>query len=167
MQSLFETTIRVLGGLLSAHQMANAFMSNRVAKSAVWGIHGDIINFTTSIATSVEEERESFIDASDDNACMQDSSLHLSVNEREECVSNKNNPSIPPPTWEYDGFLLQLAHDIGKRLLPAFDTDTGVSLSCLFVSFLLMRHCLYSHQYVLILQFRYHMGPSTFCAACL
>ena len=133
--SLFETTIRVLGGLLSAHQMANAFLSNRVAKSDVWGIHGDIINFTTSIAASVEEGRESFIDASDGNACMQDSSLHLSVNEREECVSNKNNPSIPPPTWEYDGFLLQLAHDIGKRLFPAFDTDTGVSLSCLYCVF--------------------------------
>ena len=31
------------------------------------------------------------------------------------------------PTWEYDGFLLELAHDIGKRLLLAFDTETGVS----------------------------------------
>ena len=28
--------------------------------------------------------------------------------------------------WSYDGFLLDLAHDLGKRLLPAFDTNTGI-----------------------------------------
>ncbi|KAL7527000.1 hypothetical protein ACHAXR_001750, partial [Thalassiosira sp. AJA248-18] len=29
-------------------------------------------------------------------------------------------------SWEYDGFLLDLAFDIGKRLLFAFDTETGI-----------------------------------------
>ena len=30
------------------------------------------------------------------------------------------------PRTEYDGLLLTLAHDLGKRLLPAFDTKTGI-----------------------------------------
>ncbi|EED96557.1 mannosyl-oligosaccharide alpha-mannosidase, partial [Thalassiosira pseudonana CCMP1335] len=59
--SLFETTIRVLGGLLSAHQMANSTLTD------------DALNY-----------------------------------------------------WKYDGVLLTLAHDLGKRLLHAFDTETGI-----------------------------------------
>ena len=46
--------------------------------------------------------------------------------------STKTSPSrtirqIPPADlWIYDGFLLELALDIGQRLLPAFSTPTGI-----------------------------------------
>lgn len=36
------------------------------------------------------------------------------------------NQSIMP---EYDGSLLRFAHDLGDRLLPAFETPYGVPLS--------------------------------------
>ncbi len=36
------------------------------------------------------------------------------------------NPAIMP---EYGGGLLRLAADLGDRLLPAFDTPTGIPLS--------------------------------------
>eukprot|EP00536_Pseudo-nitzschia_multiseries_P002740 jgi/Psemu1/184255/e_gw1.38.116.1 len=66
--SVFETNIRVLGGLLSAHQLAVAFLEGKVLEQ-------------------------------DDQTDRQ---------------------------WVYDGFLLKLAQDIGARLLPAFNTPTGI-----------------------------------------
>ncbi|KAL9181308.1 hypothetical protein ACHAXT_010113 [Thalassiosira profunda] len=91
--SLFETTIRVLGGLLSAHQLALAFMVGKVPKADVWDASGDV--------------RSGYPPPADGTSCLWE----------------------PPPenaTWEYDGLFLDLAHDIGKRLIFAFDTETGI-----------------------------------------
>ena len=138
--SLFETTIRVLGGLLSAHQMAVAFMANLVLKSDVWDSSGDILSGNSKARVVSDDDIESPTkDAGDvgstvDGAQAAESGV-LDVVEGHECVSEnkkkkgKNTTSsITTPTWEYDGFLLELAHDIGKRLLLAFDTETGVSV---------------------------------------
>ena len=136
--SVFETTIRVLGGLLSAHQMAVAFMANVVTKSDVWGAHGEILNSTSSIVEAVGRAGKSE-PYDDDNhihtQCQWESSGTAKVErmddakDEHECESNKINKenAAVPPAWEYDGFLLELAHDIGQRLLFAFDTETGVS----------------------------------------
>lgn len=42
-------------------------------------------------------------------------------------IATELGPSsrLGPPGW-YSGELLSLAHDLGKRLLPAFDTPLGI-----------------------------------------
>ena len=35
-------------------------------------------------------------------------------------------PCFEDPGAPYDGGLLTLAHDLGKRMLPAFETPTGI-----------------------------------------
>lgn len=102
--SLFETTIRVLGGLLSAHQMAEAFLMHIVEKSDVWDASGEVLISTTS--NEIVDE--------------------LVMKQSEDISKLKMDISSSISTWEYDGFLLDLAHDVGKRLLQAFDTDTGI-----------------------------------------
>eukprot|EP00571_Detonula_confervacea_P007917 CAMPEP_0172332452 /NCGR_PEP_ID=MMETSP1058-20130122/62443_1 /TAXON_ID=83371 /ORGANISM="Detonula confervacea, Strain CCMP 353" /LENGTH=1455 /DNA_ID=CAMNT_0013049737 /DNA_START=662 /DNA_END=5029 /DNA_ORIENTATION=- len=166
--SLFETTIRVLGGLLSAHQLALAFMENLVPKSDVWDSSGDVLsgNYTTSIVSDVEmestkddEDVSSTVDVAHEGASVDgDGDSHSCLWESSSCPNaqpgvidgaeegcgckseidaankkkkGKNATSSvsrrnATPTWEYDGFLLELAHDIGKRLLFAFDTETGI-----------------------------------------
>ena len=114
--SVFETTIRILGGLLSAHQMALAFMANRVSKSDVWDSYGDILNST---------DAGTVVDHDDSHACVLESLDCPTARRR--ANGNDNERDIVSPSWEYDGFLLVLAHDVGKRLLYAFDTETGVS----------------------------------------
>ena len=146
--SLFETTIRVLGGLLSAHQMAVAFVANLVAKSDVWDASGEVLSSITRVVSASEIESEnnivgggSSVDrAHEDLLANDDGDSHSCLRESLPCPTaelgarEKKNQKIPSvsssehvPTWEYDGFLLELAHDIGKRLLLAFDTETGVS----------------------------------------
>eukprot|EP00660_Eupelagonema_oceanica_P017227 gene17227-12607_t len=63
--SVFETNIRILGGLLSAHLLAERLLTN----------HG---------------------------------------------------PGPPNPSFHYGGELLDMARNLAERLLPAFDTPTGV-----------------------------------------
>ena len=83
--SVFETNIRVLGGLLSAHQLATAFLEDKVLEREIWA-----------------EDNSILIGAS---GKFQEMKGHY---------------------WVYDDFLLDLARDIGDRLLPAFETDTGI-----------------------------------------
>ena len=130
--SVFETTIRVLGGLLSAHQMAVAFMANVVTKSDVWGTHGEILNSTSSIQHVGGAGKSEPFD--DDN--------HIHSQCQWESSGTAKTKGMTP-AWEYDGFLLELAHDIGQRLLFAFDTETGVSIylfACTF-SLIYTSHC--------------------------
>jgi mannosidase alpha-like ER degradation enhancer 2 len=70
--SVFETTIRVLGGLLSAHLMA------------------------------IDPELQIYPS------------------------SSSADPSAPDSPLRYNGRLLQLSLDLGERLMPAFDTRTGI-----------------------------------------
>jgi hypothetical protein len=96
--SVFETTIRVLGGLLSGHQLALAFMGEAVAKEYVWDKEGEVLWGYDGVG-SLPDSFSCIPSSSSDNA--------------QQC-------------WAYDGILLTLAHDIGKRLVHAFDTDTGI-----------------------------------------
>jgi hypothetical protein len=104
--SVFEANIRVLGGLLSAHQLA-----------------------------------------SDPTLRIFDESLHCAGQSGEECVvamcgsdedcaaesphgrgtSDGSRGSCPCQT-SYNGELLAMALELGLRLLPAFDTPTGLPL---------------------------------------
>ena len=139
--SLFECTIRVLGGLLSAHQLALAFMADVVAKSDVWDHDGEILvgydamNVTTSL--SIDEKIDLDVKAASSGEigeeCLSDVDCSLESTSRrshdrsnpEECASPnkaKNNSTAVALAWEYDGILLVLAKDIGDRLMPAFET---------------------------------------------
>lgn len=99
--SVFETNIRVLGGLLSAHQLAEATLSSKVLASNVWDDKKQVI-IGREFKTTCNELEES------------DSPLFQCKNLAEETY------------YKYDGFLLELAQDIGDRLLPAFKTRTGI-----------------------------------------
>ena len=89
--SVFETNIRILGGLLSAHQMALAFITEN-----------DNLHIPLS-------------DVLDENGGVLIGPLKRNI----------NSPSSDKH-WEYDGFLLKLADDLGKRLLPAFSSKSGI-----------------------------------------
>jgi ER degradation enhancer, mannosidase alpha-like 2 len=101
--SVFETNIRVLGGLLSAHQLAEAYLKGKVQE---WDVHAQ--DGTILIGTAVNSCSMDHVDGS---ACRQ---------------YNRSGPNATSNYYKYDGFLLDLARDIGDRLLPAFKTQTGI-----------------------------------------
>ena len=98
--SVFETNIRSLGGLLSAHQLCLEFMKE-----------GDVL-----LADVFDSEFNVKIGSDSYGGAKRNSSDG----------TKRNSVSEPPLHWKYDGFLLSLAEDLGKRLLPAFETATGI-----------------------------------------
>jgi Glycosyl hydrolase family 47 len=138
--SVFETNIRVLGGLLSGHQLAEALLTSKVPEADVWSAEGRVLLGTTatrlsSAGTSTDgipypdrgsEDTQYPADLDIDRLCHASSSLiecerTSSGQHRDRSYSNETIVY-----WSYDGFLLELAHDIGRRLLPAFKTKTGI-----------------------------------------
>ena len=197
--SVFETTIRVLGGLLSAHQMAVAYLKNKDSSShsrtgsssnsasnklpvvSLVEVYGGpeeeyLIASEDEIQILMDYEQKSTAGAHDsqtgaDRSCSipehAQKQESVSANEMkppdpenpsstnndwtdycgagmlslEDCAAEKSASKVVnhtaaailrqqklerEPQWEYDGFLLELALDIGERLLPAFDTKTGI-----------------------------------------
>jgi len=123
--SVFETNIRVLGGLLSAHQLATAFIQGKVLEKDVWAEDKSVLigNYPKKTKTSDCEEREECDTRSLNSDCDEISTIL-------EC----KHESLPKTVchnhtyrhWVYDGFLLDLARDIGDRMLPVFNTPTGI-----------------------------------------
>ena len=196
--SVFETTIRVLGGLLSAHQMAVAYLRNKEAPQtssnphtkssdnklplvSLKEVYSDpednyLIPSEDVLQILLEHQQKSAAgsqhpQAGADGTCLVSgqapeagssndeiqppdagsSSINNNIDWREHCgagvlsledcaaaksaskVVNHTAAAIlrkqrleREPQWEYDGFLLELALDIGERLLPAFETRTGI-----------------------------------------
>ncbi len=150
--SVFETNIRVLGGLLSAHQMAEAWVKNVVLLDDIFdkngeGImigevrHEDEVVDSGSKAivedTKNDHDRNNITPNPDLNTCCEPLSksfineqICTILHEPEESnnatsKSLKNGASLED-YWAYDGILLKLARDIGRRLLPAFESKTGI-----------------------------------------
>jgi mannosidase alpha-like ER degradation enhancer 2 len=117
--SVFETTIRVLGGLLSAHQLAEAFMKNKVLVSDVWDTSGEVLWGTVKSENSQPDGN------AETQSCSWDSSSCSEMEEGEDGCTNQGE-SQNDSRWKYDGYLLKLACDIGSRLLYAFDTPSGI-----------------------------------------
>ena len=115
--SVFETNIRVLGGLLSAHQLAAAFMADKVLKKEIWAKDRSIL-----LGSHHEKEGES---ASSTPSIDCDDTSTTSQCKQESFPKNVHY-NHTDQYWVYDDFLLELARDIGDRLLPAFDTKTGI-----------------------------------------
>ncbi len=154
--SVFETNIRVLGGLLSAHQMAEVWMDNQVLVDDVFhddnravigvdigkGNGNRVVNGDVNGKDDAHEnKRESSGDRHDNTMSMcigEDGKtricsqsevidpLESQSSGHDSAASDATKASNATEYWNYDGFLLELAHDIGRRLLPAFKTDTGI-----------------------------------------
>lgn len=139
--SVFETTIRVLGGLLSAHQLATAYLSNATTAnsefnvpvplaqvfasdgSVLWGyeaMNADVLSPETT-ATGEEEQQENTQQdcvLDEKGECQQQHPKH---------IKNKTKTPDPSACWAYnDSFYLNLAIDLADRLIPAFYTKTGI-----------------------------------------
>lgn len=91
--SVFETTIRVLGGLLAAHLFAI---------DPALQIYDQVASFYLSIKDGNTLDRAGY------------HSFYL------------NSDASKLHTTMYDNWLLTLAEDLGERLLPAFETHTGI-----------------------------------------
>jgi mannosidase alpha-like ER degradation enhancer 2 len=122
--SVFETNIRVLGGLLSAHQLAEAFLPSKVYETDVWDEDKTVL-----IGREPEVICKSEEDTSTAKTAQRECTAAVSL--LDECTATKAEEAAACQNqtaqfWKYDGFLLELAQDIGNRLLPAFDTRTGI-----------------------------------------
>ena len=182
--SVFETTIRVLGGLLSAHQLAVAYLRTTndleddstikmppIFLKDVFTTHAsdEYLQTPESVRAALErhemrQEPGQGEEQHPDRTCSigeppegppprdnvaemekdsQDWKDHCGAGVRalEDCASSKSKRQqfvnqtnaqelrrlkLQEPQWEYDGFLLDLALDIGERLMPAFETRTGI-----------------------------------------
>ena len=170
--SVFETNIRVLGGLLSAHQMAQAWLPQvLIFKEQVFvgtqvrtGRDDDGLGVCTVPNLIDDEEEEDEVQQQQQaqhdrttstttmpttmpttmtmnplrrNDCDLQSSSMSSSSTMSGRSSNTNGGAwknstrtktkiSPDRMWSYDGFLLDLALDLGHRLLPAFATTTGI-----------------------------------------
>lgn len=182
--SVFETSIRVLGGLLSAHQMALAFLknpetsegSNKMSPVFLADVynHPDdpYLQRPEEVQRKLEEYQKKLeqyaMEQADQRMGQGVCPIKTSSGESDGPERNDNNKDWRAdqwadhcgsgvfafedctaiandkckllnrtrakkmdliglePRWEYDGFLLQLAKDIGERLLPAFETRTGI-----------------------------------------
>ena len=122
--SVFETNIRVVGGLLSAHQLAMEFLEDKVLMEEVQDKRDGSILFGDVVKPKLrKEERAS-------------QNMQHELIEDEGCIRNRNNGTRKMECeayyervveyWSYDGILLSLAQDMGNRLLPAFATPTGI-----------------------------------------
>lgn len=138
--SLFETNIRVMGGLLSAHQLAVAFLQGKVPKQDVRDTKGAVL-IGPIVLDSKSSETTPAVERRDDEICslkdVEEEMCKLNSN-LQDCIirDGKRDSSATKNTtasnlasatyWTYDGFLLELAHDLGKRMVPAFQTKTGI-----------------------------------------
>ena len=95
--SVFETNIRILGGLLSAHLLAVEHLSAKppdVRDKMNMGKAPSVVNNNNS--------------SNNDNS------------------NNSSSINNDDELWVYNNELLAMAIDVAERLLPAFDTPTGL-----------------------------------------
>ena len=142
--SLFETNIRVLGGLLSAHQMAEAWTEHKVLTHDVIADNGKVligpVDAKEDLHTNSNEifngdvGNDDLMQNTEVSTCYgpviqsffrSQSCSTFEKNSLNSTQTNEQNVSLEN-YWAYDGVLLTLAHDIGRRLLPAFESRTGI-----------------------------------------
>ncbi|GKY99551.1 hypothetical protein MPSEU_000909400 [Mayamaea pseudoterrestris] len=134
--SVFETNIRVVGGLVSAHQLAQAYLNDKVAYDTVFGVDGNVL---WDYHESSNELDTRDVDAAASSSFTCSSSHNIVGTASATCQStlrseltylhsttNATHDTCSARYWKYDGLFLDMAIDIGERLLPAFDTKTGI-----------------------------------------
>jgi Glycosyl hydrolase family 47 len=119
--SVFEVNIRVLGGLLSSHQLANKLFS----KNSNGENHGNQNgNYDEDYAGFVENDTNN-----DNNESEIRSDDIRNRNGIKKNLQNMKFGKIQKKNYTYDGnFLLNFAKDLGDRMLPAFHTLSGIPI---------------------------------------
>ena len=125
--SVFEVNIRVLGGLLSSHQLANK-------------LFGENSNTENHGNEQENDDDEEYYD-NDENDANNCNKIETETEEiRSEMLQNKEfkntkkskntiSSKIQNRNYTYDGnFLLNYAIDLGDRMLPAFRTLSGIPI---------------------------------------
>lgn len=102
--SVFEANIRVLGGLLSAHQLAS---------DAALRIFDSELHCGPAVVGAAGEEACAFAMCGSQDDCAAE-------------IGDATYPAACPCLTQYRGELLAMALELGTRLLPAFDTPTGL-----------------------------------------
>jgi hypothetical protein len=135
--SVFETNIRILGGLLSAHYL-NSYVCGE--KEDEWGgvsggersgmekekeVNDDKGN------NKKERENESECERNDDTLFMNVCSPNDNEQSNSECVNEKREENALPQSQSkrdhnHDNDLLSLCVDLADRLLKAFHTKTAM-----------------------------------------
>jgi mannosidase alpha-like ER degradation enhancer 2 len=136
--SVFETNIRVLGGLLSAHQLVTALVDNAtVPWHHVWKRDGnDYVvrdgrrDAWSSTDTGTHRDQDQpwagcATHSSSSPDCVV-STAATSSSSTTTASTFQSQPHNGTKYWRYDGCLLEWALDLGNRLLPAFQTKTGI-----------------------------------------
>jgi len=140
--SVFETNIRILGGLLSAHQMADLWMENKAVLRDIFSdIDGKVMIGEISRRDFVPVEKKvensegmqgkriyhgNFEEGEGTECNVAGIKMDPYCENIKNCQRNVTNSKETANYWKYDGFLLKLAEDIGGRLLAAFKTPTGI-----------------------------------------
>lgn len=120
--SVFETTIRILGGLLSAHQLAQIYLQDKVLASDLWDSSGGVLIGNDSTLVCGGHDGDTDAKNVDDPTGFASSIPRCTARLIRQPMCQRRSNIY----WEYDGLLLELARDIGDRLLPAFATHTGI-----------------------------------------
>ena len=130
--SLFETTIRVLGGLLSAHQIL--IEETKIWMHDIWDpVTGQVLDGRSIPEQQHRQYDESLVScpappppvcADGWPGCL-DGKIPTTTKSSFDATNTTRRSATAVP-YEYDGFLLRLAIDIADRMIPAFDTDTGI-----------------------------------------
>jgi hypothetical protein len=127
--SVFEVNIRVLGGLLSSHQLANKlFGENSNSEN-----HGNK-NKNEDVYTDFDEndannDDETKREIRSENVKNRNRNTNNLQNNKLKYSKNTKIQKIQKRNYTYDGnFLLNFAEDLGNRMLPAFHTLSGIPL---------------------------------------
>lgn len=133
--SVFEVNIRVLGGLLSSHQLANKLFGenskgeNHSYEKEYYSDEEEYDDFNgndaiydndTVVKSKNKRNRSSNVKNTQNNKYKNSKIFNI---EHIEEIQKKNY------TYIYDGnFLLNFAKDLGDRILPAFQTQSGIPI---------------------------------------
>ncbi|KAK6914023.1 Glycoside hydrolase family 47 [Dillenia turbinata] len=132
--SVFETTIRILGGLLSAHLIASDYATPNTGNNAYtfleFNTEGEEEDFdypqfhelSQSIRSSIWPTLSDSVVADTSSECGGPTTSPMRCRSPPPEAARRRGMRIP----SYDNELLNLAEDLARRLLPAFDTPTGI-----------------------------------------
>jgi Glycosyl hydrolase family 47 len=128
--SVFETTIRVLGGLLSAHLLATdpklgIYSNSNTHTHTTSGssLHSSCGSSSSSDSGSSSVHRRRSSSGSSSGRYSKRNGSSSGTNKKHKDESKSSNDGV---SMQYNGELLLLAKDLGDRLLKAFNTTTGV-----------------------------------------
>ena len=128
--SVFETNIRVVGGLLSAHHLAQKQVDGaRVLLLA----HESFPSLTDRCCPPLGSLGP--VHSAQPSALSACSFAEAARARLHACLCARSVRAFVPPIAGYSGSLLRQATDLANRLLPAFNTPTGIPFGTINLRF--------------------------------